>query len=1196
MSRHTGTGSLGPDDLGRIIPFCDHFEAAWKAGRRPRIETELEAAPQELQTRLFRELLALEVELRWRAGEKPDPDDYRRRFPDQATLVAAVFWETALRPSDRNDQLLPSTVTHRPGPAPATGDLTLSYVVIGAGRAVEAPSPGDHERLHAVFTPGRLLQDRYILKRELGRGSMGQVYLGRDTRLDRPVAIKVILPPSRDFRSDHTEDHLRSRFADEARLGAKLTHPAIATVFDYGFHESHPFTVFEYIPGETLGSLLRRRRRLPLDEVRLIIGPLAQALDFAHAQHIVHRDLKPENIRATEQGQFKILDLGLAREYLQEKDWSMFAGTPAYAAPEQAAGLPCDGRADQYALALITFELITGHRLFKGRDWQEFLEMHRSQDPGPTLQAQTDLPDAIRSALRRGLEKDPAQRFSFCEEFAVALGCRLLSAANPEARIEAEGAAYDARHLPRLLVSLFPGMSRVHLMLTSDALWKFHRGSIVKWPRRYLCKFNVHAPGFLQIARAINWSIPEDPDNQTVLSFHVKDAGRESPVSLHFATSSECKEWRDLLMNPTNQDSGVEARPVPPLLRMDPSDVRRVISPNRMGDDNPSDVRTVISPNRMGDDDPTQRAAMEEHCPVALLSGRPIHRHQVLGPVEVVHDRKSTASAMLQLRGAIAGAEAVMSIQRERLRGYDRNLSRVSGLAIRAVDLAGRGELRTRWFASQLLAFCRFTITYMVVCVITTGLLCYYLLLRNPRLESILLIVGLLYGVPLAINLLMTVLRWPQLMRAMAVAILVSAVACLLVELASVIPAGRWGYDLIPRVDGIVGQPRGRRLRMVATLIVSCVALFGAAVWYQCCSGAFLTRMLLQIQSDYRMVALDLVGPRTRWRSLIGNGVLGLAVLHAASTLVGALALLFGGQSPRIQLGFPSHHLFRIPSESVTIPPDGNFAGHGPTIRMQSFEGRVEGILKSSGLRQSLEGSIDSWRSNLYGTVPFNVKRQLEPFVLAERQLTHLEAVAREQYLIQLENDLDRLEAAFGQEASLPPKDVRQHLAKIVDKFVRFVAIKGIVGTTEFRFTEARPAPANPPIAEAMAVSKEDVSVIQELWQTEWRELFQPSVLLAMELVRAYPSNSDYWSTLGLAQYAAEDFSSAIKSLEQAAKLRSEGDQSDGFILSAAHWRVGNRRRAQELYRQAVEWMNQHRPRDDDLARLRSQVEALITK
>ena len=111
--------------------------------------------------------------------------------------------------------------------------------------------------MQAAFAPGKVLQGRYILERELGRGAMGQVYLGRDSRLERPVAIKVILPPERGRQDPDPASRMRQRFADEARLGASLTHPAIATVFDYGFHDDNPFTVFEYIPGETLRELLR---------------------------------------------------------------------------------------------------------------------------------------------------------------------------------------------------------------------------------------------------------------------------------------------------------------------------------------------------------------------------------------------------------------------------------------------------------------------------------------------------------------------------------------------------------------------------------------------------------------------------------------------------------------------------------------------------------------------------------------------------------------------------------------------------------------------------------------------------------------------------------------------------------------------------------------------------------------------------
>src|SRR5262249_34960802 len=188
------------------------------------------------------------------------------------------------------------------------------------------------------------------------------------------------------------ETRLREAFANEARTGAGLTHPAIATVFDFGFHGSEPFIVFEYIDGPTLHDLLEQRGRLPLEEVRLVLGPLAQALDFAHARHGVHRDLKPANLRATGQGHFKILDLGLAQEFRREADWN-FAGTPAYAAPEQAAGQPCDGRSDQYALALIAQEMLTGRQVFEHGDWRELLRMQCEQEPPSAGALQPDLPE-----------------------------------------------------------------------------------------------------------------------------------------------------------------------------------------------------------------------------------------------------------------------------------------------------------------------------------------------------------------------------------------------------------------------------------------------------------------------------------------------------------------------------------------------------------------------------------------------------------------------------------------------------------------------------------------------------------------------------------------------------------------------------------------------------------------------------------
>ena len=269
---------------------------------------------------------------------------------------------------------------------------------------------------------------------------------------------------------------------EEARLGASLTHPAIATVFDYGFHHDNPFTVFEYIEGETLRELIERRGRLPLDEVRLIVGPLAQALDFAHARRIVHRDLKPENIRATEQRQFKILDLGLAREFSRQDDWR-FAGTPPMPPPSRPPSVLSDGRTDQYALAVIVFELLdrssavreqlvarpTGEALFQ--------PAAAAAEPG------TRPPETVDEAILKALEKDPNQRFSTCTELAVALGCQFLTGPaalcrNPAGDRDQE----DGRPVEDRTLSIRSSAPRTHLALAPDALWAIHRTELMRWP------------------------------------------------------------------------------------------------------------------------------------------------------------------------------------------------------------------------------------------------------------------------------------------------------------------------------------------------------------------------------------------------------------------------------------------------------------------------------------------------------------------------------------------------------------------------------------------------------------------------------------------------------------------------------------------------------------------------------------------
>ncbi len=244
---------------------------------------------------------------------------------------------------------------------------------------------------------------------------MGHVLLAFDQLLNRTVAMKVV-----SVRSAHSQAAFQEALAKEARLCASLNDANIAAVYDFGIHAGRSFTIFEYVEGETLRERLNRLHQLSLTEIRTILACLARALDYAHSKGIIHRDLKPENICLTRQGQPKILDFGIARDLRTDFRAESFCGTPHYAAPEQALCSASDGRTDQYALGILTWEMLTGRRPFEADSSQEILRMQR-ETPIPDLaQLLPALPDRMIEAIQRALSKNPAQRFATCREFAEA--------------------------------------------------------------------------------------------------------------------------------------------------------------------------------------------------------------------------------------------------------------------------------------------------------------------------------------------------------------------------------------------------------------------------------------------------------------------------------------------------------------------------------------------------------------------------------------------------------------------------------------------------------------------------------------------------------------------------------------------------------------------------------------------------------
>jgi serine/threonine protein kinase len=694
---------------------CLRFEAAWKEGKRPRLEDFLGDVAGRERDVLLRELLALELTYQGLQGKLPTLEEYGQRFPNDAVLVEAVFTKirraSTCLPAISQGPMIdkPWTAPDMPEEQPPTADVSLGYVVVTSDGRVNSRAPSDESAGQGTaFAPGQVLQDRYVLVKELGQGGMGEVFLGRDRRLDRPVAVKIIRPLLGDGPD---KGQYEQAFAEEARLGANLTHPAIATVFDFGCHQGRPFTVFEYIPGETLGELLRRRGRLPLEEVRLIIGPLAQALDFAHGRHIVHRDLKPANIRATAQGQFKILDLGLAKEFRRQSDWD-FAGTPAYATPEQAANLPCDGRTDQYALAHVAFELLTGRRLFEDRHVPILLRKHRSLNPPSPGQFVPGLPDAVSAALERALRKDPDQRFPSCEDFAVALGCEFLSAPLVAAEVLLETTVWG---ISGAYASNPFGLGKrapILLVLTADALWASHRSDVIRWPLRAVEELYI-----------------------SQCHLHLELGGTRDTLEqrISFFGWRECRAWHDQ----------VDA-------------LRKQLGPRESKAETEPGIQ-----------------------PLVLLRHRPPSRFQLLGTVEATGRNRWRAEAGLQIRAAILGADAVLDVQEERLMSFRETHHRLVGTAVRSVDAEGRAELRSRWFGQQvvrisgwMLLLLSFSWVYdaLYACLLT--LLIQGIALqqvgRTPTVQLVLTVVGvvtLLHAGPVAVVGLLRWLRWPQLVR-----------------------------------------------------------------------------------------------------------------------------------------------------------------------------------------------------------------------------------------------------------------------------------------------------------------------------------------------------------------------------------------------------------------------------------------------
>ncbi len=275
------------------------------------------------------------------------------------------------------------------------------------------------------LAPGSLFAERYEIVRRLGTGGMGTVYLARHREMGRLCAIKLLHP--RLLR----DAEARERFAREARLVSRVTHPAVCAVYDFGTAEGQVFLAMEYVEGRSLGALLAERGRLPLRRAAALAEEIAAGLDAAHDLGLVHRDLKPDNVIVTVgRGRevVKLVDFGIAKGAAADPAADLTAegivvGTPDYMAPEQVAGDPVDRRADLYALALVFCRMATGTLPFRAPTAREAMTRRLTEPAGSLAAMAPDLavPRGVEEALERALSRAPDERQASAGAFASEL-------------------------------------------------------------------------------------------------------------------------------------------------------------------------------------------------------------------------------------------------------------------------------------------------------------------------------------------------------------------------------------------------------------------------------------------------------------------------------------------------------------------------------------------------------------------------------------------------------------------------------------------------------------------------------------------------------------------------------------------------------------------------------------------------------
>ncbi len=382
------------------------------------------------------------------------------------------------------------------------------------------------------LSPGSKLGPYEILA-PLGAGGMGEVYKARDTRLDRVVAIKVLLS-SKVADAEH-----QRRFVQEAKAASALDHPNIVVLYDIACDDGIDFMVMEYVAGKTLDQAIPSKGLRTGETLRYAIQ-IADALAKAHGAGIVHRDLKPGNIMVREDGQVKVLDFGLAKlserpagvkdatlTARQQTEEGAILGTIAYMSPEQAEGRPLDSRSDIFSFGDVLYEMLTGQKAFHGDSQLSTMSAILRDEPKPIGELVPDIPRDLEKIIQRCLRKDPSRRFQHMADLKVAL---LEVKEESESGVVERASASVPRKTKRL--PAYAVVAVLALIAGAGARWQFSRGhkAVPAKTIPFTSFGSEKSPAFSPDGKliAFSWSGP----NRDNWDIYVQQIGAGSPLRL----------------------------------------------------------------------------------------------------------------------------------------------------------------------------------------------------------------------------------------------------------------------------------------------------------------------------------------------------------------------------------------------------------------------------------------------------------------------------------------------------------------------------------------------------------------------------------------------------------------------------------------------------------------------------------------